>query len=65
MDQYNSRHVLKHVIQSVPQEKVCVFSESFKGFYSNLLCRECTFTGLRRNRQFVSVLFEVSDITQH
>ena len=56
-------HTLK--IQSVPQEKVRVFSESFKDFYSFLLCPNCTFEGLRRNHRFVSVLFEVSDITKH
>ena len=52
-------------LQSVPQEKVRVFSESFKDFYSFLLCSDCTFEGLRRNHRFVSVLYEVSDITQH
>ena len=52
-------------IQSVPQEKVRVFSEGFKDFYSFLLCPDCTFEALRRNHRFVSVLSEVSDITQH
>ena len=52
-------------IQSVPQEKVRVFSESLKDFYSFLLCPVCTFEGLRRNHRFVSVLFEVLSITQH
>ena len=52
-------------LQSVPQEKVRVFSESFKGFYSFLLCPDCAFEGLRPNHRFVSVFFEVSDITQH
>ena len=52
-------------VQSVPQEKVRVFSGSFKDFYSFLLCTDCTFEGLRHNHRFVSLLSEVSDITQH
>ena len=52
-------------LQSVPQEKLRVFSESFKDLYSFLLCPDCMFEGQRRNHRFVSVLFEVSDITQH
>ena len=46
-------------------QKVRVFSKSFEDFYSFLLRPDCTFEGLRRNRRFVSVLFEVSDIRQH
>ena len=60
----NIENYTRH-IQSVPPEKVRVFSESFKDFYSFLLCLDCTFEGLRSNHRFVSVLFEVSDITQH
>ena len=52
-------------LQSVPHEKVRVFLKSFKDFYSFILCPDCTFEGLRRNHRFVSVLLEVSDITQH
>ena len=52
-------------VQSVPRGKVHVFSKSFKDFYPFLLCPDCTFKGQRRNHRFVSVLFEVSDITQH
>ena len=58
-------NILHMHVQSVPQEKVRVFSESFNDFYSFLLCPDCAFKGLRRNHRFVSVLFEVSDITQH
>ena len=63
---YNFHHLCENLtILSDSQEKVRVFSESFKDFYSFLLCPDCTFKGLRRNHRFVSVLFEVSNITQH
>ena len=56
---------LNFKLQSVPQEKVRVFSESFKDFYPFLLCPDCSFERLRRNHRFVSVSFGVSDIKQH
>ena len=62
---WNTCITLEGKIQSVPQEKVRVFSESFKDFYSFLLCPDCSFERLRRNHRFISVSFEVSDITQH
>ena len=52
-------------LKFVLQEKVRVFSKSFKDFYSFLICPDCAFKGLRHNHRFVSGLFGVSDITQH